>query len=538
MCEEKNNVVEEEDDVISKCIGTYGRWQLRLTFLISLVNVMCTWHIFAFTFQAADKTVWCARPKFVEEIDPQIWINYTQPVDHCSILDVSELNSSVYTNIANINKVTTNIIPCDKWEFEPNGKTIIEDFNLVCSRKHFVNIAETSFLAGVAMGGLVGGIISDRYGRKRTLMTCVFFQALLGTIIAVTPWFEMYVVLRALLGFISVAVVFSAFVLTVELVGGIWRTISGVSYLFPVAVSYMTISGIAYLVRDWRHLQLAISLPGFLFLALNWTIPESPLWLLAMGRTQEVVTILQRAAKVNGKQLPQNLDKQLLTEPDMQTEQAGVLDLFKTPRLRRTTFLLCIIWFVYYLLYYGIVLNLGNIGGDLYLNSTISGAVEIPAIAITIPILLKVGKRWPLCLTILIAGIACLLIVPMPYIYPEQWIITTLAMLGKFSVSSTNVMAPIFTAELYPTTIRNIGVGASNVSAGIALILVPYLWELKGIHQSVPMTLLGICAMIGGLTVLFLPDTGNEPLDATIKQQNSERRMSSARRMSRRDPSS
>lgn len=75
----------------------------------------------------------------------------------------------------------------------------------------------------------------------------------------------MYVVLRALLGFVSVSVVFSGFVLAVELVGGIWRIIAGVSYIFPVSLSYMIVAGIAWFIRDWRHLQLALSLPGFLF---------------------------------------------------------------------------------------------------------------------------------------------------------------------------------------------------------------------------------------------------------------------------------
>lgn len=54
----------------------------------------------------------------------------------------------------------------------------------------------------------------------------------------------------------------------------------------------------------------------------------------------------------------------------------------------------------------------------------------------------------------------------------------TLAMIGKFSVSSSNVIMPVFTAELFPTIIRNLGVGSSNVPAGIALMIVPYLWNM------------------------------------------------------------
>ncbi len=59
-----------------------------------------------------------------------------------------------------------------------------------------------------------------------------------------------------------------------------------------------------------------------------------------------------------------------------------------------------------------------------------------------------------------------------------QWLTISLAMLGKFSISSSNVIMPVFTAELFPTVIRNLGVGSSNVPAGIALMIVPYLWNM------------------------------------------------------------
>jgi MFS family permease len=150
------------------------------------------------------------------------------------------------------------------------GNTLISEFDLVCDRKTLNNVSEMMFLGGVAIGGLVCGILSDKYGRKKTLMASVFFQTLLGVIIAFAPWFQMYFILRAALGFISVSVVFSGFVLSIELVGGNWRTVAGISYLFPVSLSYITIAGMGWLLRDWRQLQLAISLPGLIFLILWW----------------------------------------------------------------------------------------------------------------------------------------------------------------------------------------------------------------------------------------------------------------------------
>lgn len=68
---------------------------------------------------------------------------------------------------------------------------------------------------------------------------------------------------------------------------------------------------------------------------------------------------------------------------------------------------------------------------------------------------------------------------PIPYIIANnQWLSTTFTMAGKLLITASNAIMPIFTAELYPTTLRNIGVGINNVLAGVALMIVPYLWNL------------------------------------------------------------
>lgn len=146
--------------------------------------------------------------------------------------------------------------------------------------------------------------------------------------------------------------------------------------------------------------------------------------------------------------------------------------------------------------------------------------VEIPALAISILFLLKGGRRWPLALTMIFSGLACGLVIPMELVSNNyQWLITTLAMISRFSISSSNAVMPVFTAELFPTIIRNIGVGASNVSAGIALMLVPYLWDLVDVHKTIPMSFLAVCGIIGGVCVLFLPETGTKPLKDTITEE-------------------
>lgn len=81
--------------------------------------------------------------------------------------------------------------------------------------------------------------------------------------------FHLYITLRALLGLVSVSVTYSGLILAIEYVDGKWRTIAGMYNLFPLPISYMLISGIAYLTQDYQRLQLCIGIPG-IFLCLLW----------------------------------------------------------------------------------------------------------------------------------------------------------------------------------------------------------------------------------------------------------------------------
>lgn len=527
----------EESDYICDAIGGFGRWQLKLTFLLSLVNIPCTWHIFVPTFQApATDEFWCLRPPALNTLPSDLWINISHPYvigkdgelryDRCNVFDVDYSRLSMF-GASSIERAaallqrdgSTPTRPCTKWEFNNTqfGYTLLQEWDLVCDRAHLKDTAEMTFLAGVALGGLVSGMISDKFGRKKTLLSSLIAQIMFGTLIAFNPWFEAHCVLRFLLGFISVGIVFSGFVLCMEVVGGKWRTISGVSYLFPVPLSYIMIAGIAYLVRGWRAIQLAITLPAVLLLSFFWIMPESPRWLLSVGRKDLVIPILQSAARTNKMALPASLDKHLQQEGTPTAEDsAGVLDLFRTPHIRKVSLLLYVIWFSVYLAYYGLVLNINQFAGDPYVNTVLSGVVEVPSIALSILILLKMGRRWPCCLTLVVGGVACLLTLLVPQ--SKQQASTALAMVAKFSVSASNAIMPVFTAELFPTVVRNVGVGASNVPAGAALMLTPYLWNLVTFGAHVPMTVIGAISLLGGFTALLLPETANVPMPQTIEE--------------------
>lgn len=84
-----------------------------------------------------------------------------------------------------------------------------------------------------------------------------------------------------------------------EIVGTQWRAAITILYQIPFSLGHMSLAGLAYWFRHWQQLQIAITLPSIILLSYWWIIPESPRWLLAMGKQKAACKILQKAANIN-----------------------------------------------------------------------------------------------------------------------------------------------------------------------------------------------------------------------------------------------
>lgn len=59
-----------------------------------------------------------------------------------------------------------------------------------------------------------------------------------------------------------------------------------------------------------------------------------------------------------------------------------------------------------------------------------------------------------------------------------QWIVTVLAILGKSAISASFAIIYIYSAEIYPTTLRSTGIGLSSMCGRIGGIIAPIISEL------------------------------------------------------------
>ncbi|XP_039435515.1 organic cation transporter protein isoform X1 [Culex pipiens pallens] len=507
----KHKNADEECDVIGDLIGDYGKWQFVMTFLLSLFQVPNTFHIYSPTFQAAEKSHWCRRPSNLNDTPVDLWRNVTRAQEDCRILNYDWSSLDSQQSLRNLSLAANmSHVACSSWEFDINdnlGNTWASEWSLVCDKEYLKDVAEMFFLVGVATGGITSGVLSDKFGRKKMLFISAVLQAIFGLALYFVNSLEFMLALRALLGIVSVSVTYAGLILAIEYVDGKWRTIAGMYNLFPLPVSYIMISGIAYLTQDYRNLQLCIGLPGVFLCFLWFVLPESPRWLLCKGRIAEVKEIVKKAAAFNNRPLPDNLDKLLKPPTDEEETGAGVCELFRTKYLRLVTFCFLCIWFTMNLVYYGLVLNMNSFGGNIYLNSALAGLVEIPAIALAMYIINRTGKKWLFCATFFACSLACLCAAVVEGKPEYLTLKITFLMIGKFTISAGNTIMPVYTAELYPTAIRNVGVGACNLAAGFALVLTPYLSMLPKIEDHLLMSLLTAWCIFGAIVIVFLPET-------------------------------
>lgn len=89
-----------------------------------------------------------------------------------------------------------------------------------------------------------------------------------------------------------------------------------------------------------------------MFTFIHRLIDESPRWLWGQGRKDEAVKIIQKALKVNKNNVSLTIEKEqmeTLSNIDPKAEKPSdqsfsILDLFKTPNLRKNTMNVCLFW--------------------------------------------------------------------------------------------------------------------------------------------------------------------------------------------------
>lgn len=260
-----------------------------------------------------------------------------------------------------------------------------------------------------------------------------------------------------------------------EITGVKWRELILVLYQIPFNLGHLTLAGFAYFIRDWHYLQFALSIPSVVLISYYWLIPESPRWLFAAGRLKEASSQLEKAAKVNS--LPtENIHAALVelkkTTPinEENKSKGNIWDLFRTPNMRAKTIYMCFNWFVCGLTFFGVAQYIGHAGGDIFTNVAISGCLELPGTVLCIYTMKRFGRKKTLIFANCLAGLSLLIIAFIPS--SESLLIVALSSIGIIGMSISFPTVYIYAGELFPTVVRNIGVGTASMIARIGSMVI------------------------------------------------------------------
>ncbi|XP_027065556.2 organic cation/carnitine transporter 7 [Coffea arabica] len=437
------------------------------------------------------------------------------------------------------------------------GPVLQSEWRLSSSKESLIS---TVVFAGMLIGAYLWGHISDNWGRKKGFLGAAILSAGAGLLSAFSPNYITFVTCRFFAGIgLAAGYLFTSWFLEFVPTSnrGSWMMVF--SSFWTVGTIFE--ASLAWIVMPrwgWRWLLVLSSVPYFLVLLFYKCVPESPRYLSAKGRLKEAHEILEKAAQLNGMELPsdtlvsdqvKNLDEGLslvgetqllsssqneLLEPRNRCRPPTLLSLFSQKYIR-TTLLLWFLYFANTFSYYGVILltsqlssmvnkcgsitflSVGSQDSRLYINVFLTSLAEVPGLVLAAFIVDRVGRKVSMVIMFTLGFILLL-----PLVVQQNGVLTTALLFGaRMFVSATFEVACVYAPEVYPTDIRASAVGLTTSIGRIGGMLCPLVAValVSDCHQTAAVILILAMIFLSAVSVAFLPfETGGRDLSESVHQ--------------------
>jgi len=159
--------------------------------------------------------------------------------------------------------------------------------------------AFSSLLFGCVLGSFAAGRLTDRLGRKRLLVWVAALFAVTSAATALAPSFALFICARFLGGVAVGGVSLLSPMYVAEVSPPNIRGRMGTFYQMSIVTGILISYCINYLLRNtgpanWRWMFLTGVVPSALFLVMIALAPETPRFLVRVGKTREALLLLER----------------------------------------------------------------------------------------------------------------------------------------------------------------------------------------------------------------------------------------------------
>jgi SP family arabinose:H+ symporter-like MFS transporter len=397
--------------------------------------------------------------------------------------------------------------------------------------------AASSLLIGCMFGAMLGGPLSDRFGRKPLLFLCGVVFGLSGVGSALAGNLTVYSWNRLLggLGIGAVSVLSPLYLAEVApgRIRGRLVSLYQLAIVLGILVSFFAnmlierygatlprVNGEPWnQAQGWRWMLGILVAPSAVFGLLLLPLPESPRWQMKRGRRLEATRTLTRigGAESAAREIAE-IDQSLADE------QGRISELFSKGFGRAMLVGIALAVFSQFgginaIMYYGPELfkAAGSSEAAAFLSTVVLGVTNVLATLGAIALVDKLGRR-----SLLIGGVSqqvvCLAAVGVLYRFhasPFLLLVFVVLFLAGFA-GSTGAVTWVIIAEIFPTKVRGQAMGIAVLSLWGADYLVSQTFPLlkKGIGPSNTFFCYAACSLLGLVfTILMVPETKGRTLE-------------------------
>ncbi|KAA4620802.1 sugar porter family MFS transporter [Bacteroides ovatus] len=401
-------------------------------------------------------------------------------------------------------------------------------------------------LVGSIVGVLFAGILSDKLGRKLTMVisAVLFSTSALGC--ALSADFTQLVIYRIIggVGIGVVSIVSPLYISEVAVAQYRGRLVSlyqlavTVGFLGAYLVNYQLLawaeSGTqlsvdwlnkVFITEVWRGMLGMETLPAILFFIIIFFIPESPRWLIVRGKELKAVNILEKIYNSITEAKSQLRETKSVLTSEMRSEWSLLIKpgIFKAVIIGVCIAILGQFMGVNAVLYYGpsIFENAGLSGGDSLFYQVLVGLVNTLTTVLALVIIDKVGRK-KLVYYGVSGMVVSLILIGLYFLFGDSLGVSCLFLLIFFLFyvfcCAVSICAVVFVllSEMYPTKVRGLAMSIAGFALWIGTYLIGQLtpWMLQNLTPAGTFFLFAVMCVPYMLIVWKLvPETTGKSLE-------------------------